>query len=60
MNDPMVGAMLKLTHQIGDYKGAQGDNVSKNWAETYQLLAERAIAHEPFETFDEVMARFPA
>jgi len=49
MNDPMVGAMLKLTHQIGDYKGAQGDNVSKTWAETYRLLAERAIAQGDLE-----------
>lgn len=44
MNDPMVGAMLKLTHQIGDYRGAQGDNIAKTWAETYRLLSERAIA----------------
>ncbi len=31
MNDPMVGAMLKLTHQIGDYRGANGENISKTW-----------------------------
>ncbi|MGQ4598247.1 TetR family transcriptional regulator [Nocardia sp. R6R-6] len=44
MNDPMVGAMLKLTHQIGDYRGAQGDNIAKTWGDTYRLLAERAIS----------------
>ncbi|MBF6436933.1 TetR/AcrR family transcriptional regulator [Nocardia cyriacigeorgica] len=44
MNDPMVGAMLKLTHQIGDYRGAAGDNIAKSWGDTYRLLAERAIA----------------
>ncbi len=44
MNDPMVGAMLKLTHQIGDYRGAAGDNIAKTWGETYRVLAERAIA----------------
>ncbi|SLI39009.1 TetR family transcriptional regulator [Mycobacteroides abscessus subsp. abscessus] len=49
MNDPMVGAMLKLTHQIGDYRGAQGDNISKTWGETYRLLAERAIAQGDLE-----------
>jgi len=49
MNDPMVGAMLKLTHQIGDYKGAQGDNISKTWADTYRLLTERAIAQGDLE-----------
>ncbi|HLS77320.1 MAG TPA: TetR/AcrR family transcriptional regulator [Nocardia sp.] len=49
MNDPMVGAMLKLTHQIGDYKGAQGENISKTWADTYRLLAERAIAQGDLE-----------
>ncbi|NKY48841.1 TetR/AcrR family transcriptional regulator [Nocardia vermiculata] len=44
MNDAMVGAMLKLTHQIGDYRGASGENITKKWAETQILLAERAIA----------------
>ncbi|MBF6277290.1 MULTISPECIES: TetR/AcrR family transcriptional regulator [Nocardia] len=44
MNDPMVGAMLKLTHQIGDYRGASGENITKTWGETQMLLAERAIA----------------
>ncbi|WP_067670392.1 TetR/AcrR family transcriptional regulator [Nocardia miyunensis] len=44
MNDPMVGAMLKLTHQIGDYRGASGDNIAKTWGETHRLLAERAVA----------------
>ncbi len=43
MNDPMVGSMLKLTHQIGDYRGAAGDNIAKTWGETHRLLAERAI-----------------
>ena len=38
MNDPMVGAMLKLTHQIGDYRGAQGDNIAKTWGDIYRLL----------------------
>lgn len=44
MNDQMVGAMLKLTHQIGDYRGASGENITKTWSETQILLAERAIA----------------
>jgi transcription-repair coupling factor (superfamily II helicase) len=44
MNDAMVGAMLKLTHQIGDYRGATGENIAKTWGETHRVLAERAIA----------------
>jgi transcription-repair coupling factor (superfamily II helicase) len=43
INDAMVGAMLKLLHQIGDYRGAQGENITKVWGETYRLLTERAI-----------------
>jgi len=43
MNDPMVGAMLKLNHQIGDYRGANGHNIAKSWGDTYRSLAERAI-----------------
>jgi transcription-repair coupling factor (superfamily II helicase) len=50
MNDPMVGAMLKLTHQIGDYRGAQGDNITKTWGDTYRVLSERAIAQGDLET----------
>lgn len=49
MNDPMVGAMLKLTHQIGDYRGAQGDNIAKTWGDTYRVLTERAIAQGDLE-----------
>ncbi|GAA5043201.1 TetR/AcrR family transcriptional regulator [Nocardia callitridis] len=44
MNDPMVGAMLKLTYQIGDYRGANGNNIAAAWSKTYNGLAERAIA----------------
>jgi AcrR family transcriptional regulator len=43
VNDAMVGAMLKLNHQIGDYRGSHGDNVVKVWGDTYQLFVERAI-----------------
>lgn len=43
LHDPMVGAMLKLAHQIGDYCGASGDNISVSWGETYRQLVERAI-----------------
>ncbi|MFQ6392249.1 TetR family transcriptional regulator [Nocardia sp. KC 131] len=49
MNDPMVGAMLKLTHQIGDYRGAQGDNIAKTWGDTYRLLSERGVAQGDLE-----------
>ncbi|MFQ6325785.1 MULTISPECIES: TetR/AcrR family transcriptional regulator [unclassified Nocardia] len=49
MNDPMVGAMLKLTHQIGDYRGAQGDNIAKTWGDTYRVLSERAITQGDLE-----------
>ena len=41
--DPMVAAMLKLNHQIGDYKGTQGDNIAVQWAQTQRDLAARAI-----------------
>ncbi len=43
VNDQMVGAMLKLNHQIGDYRGAQGESITKVWGDTYRLLVERAI-----------------
>ncbi|CAM2995438.1 TetR/AcrR family transcriptional regulator [Skermania piniformis] len=43
INDPMVGAMLKLNHQIGDYRGTSGDNITKAWSDTHRVLAERAI-----------------
>ncbi|KAA0023849.1 TetR/AcrR family transcriptional regulator [Antrihabitans cavernicola] len=43
VNDPMVGAMLKLNHQIGDYRGTQGDSIAKLWGDTHRILAERAI-----------------
>jgi transcription-repair coupling factor (superfamily II helicase) len=49
MNDPMVGAMLKLNHQIGDYRGAQGDNIAKTWGDTYRVLSERAVAQGDLE-----------
>jgi transcription-repair coupling factor (superfamily II helicase) len=49
INDPMVGSMLKLTHQIGDYKGTSGDNVAKTWGDTYRLLTERAIGQGDLE-----------
>ena len=42
-NDPMVAAMLKLNHQIGDYRGTQGENIAEFWEKTHRLLAERAI-----------------
>ena len=41
--DPMVAAMLKLNHQIGDYKGTQGDNIAIQWAQIQRDLAARAI-----------------
>lgn len=42
-NDPMVAAMLKLNHQIGDYRGTQGDSIALNWGKINRILAERAI-----------------
>ena len=42
-NDPMVAAMLKLNHQIGDYRGTQGDSIALNWGKVNRMLAERAI-----------------
>ena len=42
-NDPMVAAMLKLNHQIGDYRGTQGENIAEFWEKAHRLLAERAI-----------------
>ena len=32
VSDPMVSAMLRLSHQIGDYRGTQG-NVMAGWSE---------------------------
>ncbi len=42
-NDPMVAAMLKLNHQIGDYRGTQADSIALNWGKVNRMLAERAI-----------------
>lgn len=42
-NDPMVAAMLKLNHQIGDYRGTEGDSITLNWGKVNRMLAERAI-----------------
>ena len=47
--DPMVAAMLKLNHQIGDYKGTQGDNIAIFWGKTQRELAARAIEQGDLE-----------
>ncbi|MGU3432003.1 ScbR family autoregulator-binding transcription factor [Actinomycetes bacterium M1A6_2h] len=40
--DPMVAAMFRLKHQIGDYRGTDG-NVVASWSESYLDLATRAV-----------------
>jgi transcription-repair coupling factor (superfamily II helicase) len=40
--DPMVAAMFRLKHQIGDYRGTAG-NVVASWSESYLDLATRAV-----------------
>ena len=42
VSDPMVSAMLRLSHQIGDYRGTQG-NVMAGWSEAFDHLAAKAI-----------------
>ncbi|MBJ8340480.1 MULTISPECIES: TetR/AcrR family transcriptional regulator [Antrihabitans] len=49
-NDPMVAAMLKLNHQIGDYRGTQGDSIAAFWEKTHRILAERAIEQGDLES----------
>ncbi|MEK8072655.1 ScbR family autoregulator-binding transcription factor [Rhodococcoides navarretei] len=43
VSDPMVSAMLRLSHQIGDYRGTEG-NVMAGWSESFDKLAAKAIA----------------
>ncbi|MEU3472707.1 TetR/AcrR family transcriptional regulator [Rhodococcus sp. 05-340-1] len=43
VSDPMVSAMLRLSHQIGDYRGTEG-NVMAGWSESFDRLAAKAIA----------------
>ncbi|TSD99777.1 TetR/AcrR family transcriptional regulator [Skermania sp. ID1734] len=42
-NDPMVAAMLKLNHQIGDYRNNAGESTVLPWGKAHHILAERAI-----------------
>jgi hypothetical protein len=42
VSDPMVSAMLRLSHQIGDYRGTQG-NVMAGWSDSFDALASKAI-----------------
>lgn len=42
ITDPMVAAMFRLEHQIGDYRGT-GGNVMEGWSEYHVGLARRAI-----------------
>jgi AcrR family transcriptional regulator len=42
VSDPMVSAMLRLSHQIGDYRGTQG-NVMAGWSDAFDSLAAKAI-----------------
>ncbi|MBY3986473.1 TetR/AcrR family transcriptional regulator [Rhodococcus fascians] len=43
VTDPMVSAMLRLSHQIGDYRGTEG-NVMAGWSVAFDKLAAKAIA----------------
>ena len=42
VGDPMVAAMFRLKHQIGDYRGTDG-NVVAGWSAKYLDLATRGI-----------------
>ncbi|TQF73962.1 TetR/AcrR family transcriptional regulator [Rhodococcus spelaei] len=40
--DPIVAAMYRLHHEVGDHRGT-GDNVVETWQEYFVTMAERAI-----------------
>ncbi|AOW91870.1 TetR family transcriptional regulator [Rhodococcus sp. WMMA185] len=41
-SDPIVAAMLRLQHEIGDYQGTQG-NLVLAWLEGFERLVARAV-----------------
>ena len=42
VSDPMVGAMLKLNQQIGDFYGTSGQNLLADWTQRHADLVGRA------------------
>ena len=44
LSEPIVGAMTKLTHQIGDWRGSADKSPAQLSAELYAELATRAVA----------------
>lgn len=41
-SDPIVAAMLRLHHEIGDYQGTDG-NVAASWQKEFERLVTRAV-----------------
>ncbi|MFZ2176436.1 MAG: ScbR family autoregulator-binding transcription factor [Rhodococcus sp. (in: high G+C Gram-positive bacteria)] len=41
-SDPIVAAMLRLHHEIGDYQGTDG-NVAASWQNEFERLVARAV-----------------
>ena len=43
VSDPMVGAMLRLNQQIGDFYGTTGENLLAAWTKRHSALVARAL-----------------
>jgi 2-hydroxy-3-keto-5-methylthiopentenyl-1-phosphate phosphatase len=65
----VVRELQRAGHKVAALGDGTGDRHAADAADAVfarrgsslaRYCVERAIAHEPFETFDEVMARFPA
>ncbi|AWK73874.1 TetR family transcriptional regulator [Rhodococcus oxybenzonivorans] len=51
--DPIVAAMLRLQHEIGDYQGTDG-NVVTAWQQAFERLVGRAVDEGDIRTEEDV------
>ncbi|MDV7278124.1 MULTISPECIES: ScbR family autoregulator-binding transcription factor [Rhodococcus] len=52
-SDPIVAAMLRLQHEIGDYQGTDG-NVVTAWQQAFERLVGRAVDEGDIRTEEDV------
>ncbi|MDV6240648.1 ScbR family autoregulator-binding transcription factor [Rhodococcus opacus] len=52
-SDPIVAAMLRLQHEIGDYQGTHG-NVVASWQQGFERLVARAVEEGDILAEDDV------
>ncbi|MGW5149442.1 ScbR family autoregulator-binding transcription factor [Rhodococcus koreensis] len=53
--DPIVAAMLRLQHEIGDYQGTHG-NVVASWQQGFERLVTRALEEGDILAEDDISA----